>query len=276
MKQQIKRVSNLTTSVSIKNNIELSVKMINKLAINYYDWASMTFKELIPSILLLEDDERVAYNIIELSKNQKWLLEWVAHRDEAIKRSLNGTFDLLILDRMLGDGEDSIHLIEYLRDQEINMPTIVLSSVGGAFQRSNGYNAGADIYVEKPFVDEELIAAINALMRRHGFKNDEAAIFQFGSLELRLHSRTASWSNKPLNLSPLSFTILEILARQHGQIISRSELWTKAWPNWRADPQKDVMDQAIFRLRKELNITTQNIKIVTKRYRGFMLDINSG
>ena len=250
--------------------------MINKCAINYYDWASMTFKELIPNILLLEDDERVADHIIQLSKKHKWNLEWVTHRDEAIKRLLNGTFDLLILDRMLGDGEDSIYLIEYLRDQEINIPTIILSSVGGAFQRSNGYNAGANIYVEKPFVDEELIAAINAIIRRYGFKNDEAAIFQFGSLELRLHSRTAIWRNKSLNLSPLSFTILEILARQRGQIISRSDLWTKAWPNWRADPQNDVMDQAIFRLRKELNITTQNIKIVTKRYRGFMLDINGG
>ncbi|WP_417611681.1 response regulator transcription factor [Parasphingorhabdus sp.] len=228
------------------------------------------------SLLLVEDEEYFASRIKKIAQAEGWLLRHCWTWEDGLNTALHGGHDLLILDRMLNDGSgDALSLISELRRQELNLPTIVLSAIGSSLQRTRGFSAGADIYLEKPFEDAELAAAVAAILRRYGYGRSKGAIFQYGGLELRLHSETASWRGLAYTLSPQSFAILELLTRGRGGCVSRKLLWHQIWPEWRAEPQNDVIDQAIFRLRQEMKNVPDGPQVKTIRRRGYSLNIQS-
>lgn len=227
-----------------------------------------------PAILFVEDDAAICGRLTALARRQGWRAQVANTREQARAAAVQGGFDLLVLDRMLNDGTgDSLDLVGELRDAEISAPVIVLSSVGGSLERSRGFSSGADLYLEKPFDDRELIAAAEAIFRRHGIGNFRGSLFQYAGLELQLHSRTASWHGTALRLAPQSYEILEVLARSRGACVPRRALWCEVWPTWKGEPQIEIMDQAIYRLRQELSKAVDPPSVVTIRSRGFSLEI---
>ncbi len=226
-----------------------------------------------PCVLIVDDDAAMTERLVALAQREGWRVETAQTQPLAFDKARQGGFDLLILDRMLNDGSgDALALVNQLRHLEVATPVIVLSSIGGSLERTRGLRSGADMYLEKPFQDLELVAAATALFRRHGIGNFNGAVFEYGGLELRLHSRTASWQGVPVRLAPKSFEILELLARHRGACVSRRAIWAEIWPTWRGEPQMAIMDQAIFRLRQELGKAENGPCVVTVRSRGFRLD----
>lgn len=226
-----------------------------------------------PHVLVVDDDSAMMERLVALALREHWKVDTAATQEAAFDKGRQGGFDLVVLDRMLEDGDgDALALVDRLRQAEIATPVIVLSSIGGSFERTRGLHSGADMYLEKPFEDLELIAAATALFRRHGIGNFKGAVFEHAGLELRLHSRTASWQGAPVKLAPKSFEILEMLARHRGACVSRRAMWAEIWPTWKGEPQSEIMDQAIFRLRQELGKADRGPSVVTVRSRGFRLD----
>ncbi len=228
-----------------------------------------------PSVLLLEDEEPCARRVEAVCQALGWGFEWCKDQHSFLDNALRGGHDVVVLDRMMGDGSDALDAIDRLRDGECSVPTIVLSSIGESLERTRGFDAGADIYLTKPFEDHELVAAVGALLRRHGFGKRTAPLFNFGRLELRRNSYTANWDGKELELSPQSFEILEILATARGECVRRADLWKRVWPGWVGEPQNTLIDQAIFRLRRELRKTTDDVAVMTRRRRGYFIELRA-
>ncbi|MCP5396082.1 MAG: response regulator transcription factor [Sphingomonadaceae bacterium] len=229
---------------------------------------------IAPSILFVEDDPPTGARLLLLAESQGWQAELACTYEQAREAGLQGRFDLLVLDRMLEDEKrDALDLVAELRHAEVALPVIVLSSLGGSLERTSGFVTGADLYLEKPFDNGELVAAAEAIFRRHGIGNFSGSLFHHGALELQLNSRTARWHGESLKLAPQSYDILEILARSRGSCVPRRSLWSAVWPNWKGEPQNEIIDQAIFRLRQELAKAEDPPSVVTVRSRGFSLDI---
>ncbi|AWW73299.1 hypothetical protein CD351_02530 [Erythrobacter sp. KY5] len=230
---------------------------------------------LAPSILLLEDDDDAADAVEALCDKRGWTFARHIDADSCLAAAQSGSHDILVLDRILAPGVDALEMVGRLREAECSIPAIVLSSIGQSFERARGLDEGADLYLTKPCEEHELAAAIGAQLRRHGFGKREAALFTFGKLELRRNSGSASWDGAALTLSPQSFELLDIIAAARGQCVRRSELWRRVWPEWVGGPQNTLIDQAIFRLRRELAATTDQVEIRTRRRRGYLLELHS-
>jgi two-component system OmpR family response regulator len=220
-------------------------------------------------ILLVEDDPEVARFV------RKGLTEAghsVEHRDngkDGLFAAAGEPFDLLVLDRMLPGGVDGLRLVETLRAQDNRTPVLFLTALSAVDERVRGLKAGGDDYLTKPFAFAELLARVEALGRRPA-SEVPATRLRVADLELDLLSRTVTRAGRRIDVQPREFRLLEHLMRHAGQVVTRTMLLEKVW-DYHFDPQTNVIDVHVSRLRQKLDRGFDKPLIHTVRNAGYMI-----
>ncbi len=200
-------------------------------------------------ILYVEDDARSASAVSEVASNNGDALVWEETGGAALLRAGMEAFDVIILDRMLGD-MDGLTITRRLRESGIGTPILMLSALGRSSDRADGLDAGADDYMAKPFEPQELMARLRALHRRSAGKEHSAVII-YGAFECHLKARTAFRHNRHLPLSPKEFDLFRYFMENAGETVTREMLLRDVW-KMDFDPQTNVVDVNIGRLRRKL------------------------
>ncbi|WP_252260594.1 response regulator transcription factor [Erythrobacter aurantius] len=200
-------------------------------------------------ILYVEDDARSAAAVSDIARQNGDVLVWEESGSAALLRAGMEAFDVIILDRMLGD-IDGLTITRRLRESGIGTPILILSALGRGSDRADGLDTGADDYLAKPFEPEELMARLRALHRR-SIGREHSTVIIYGAFECHLKARTAFRDNKHLALSPKEFELFRYFMENAGETVTREMLLRDVW-NIDFDPQTNVVDVNIGRLRRKL------------------------
>jgi len=201
------------------------------------------------NILYVEDDQRAAAEVQQLAAERGDTVVWEGTGSGGLLRAGMEEFDVIILDRMLGD-IDGLTIIRRLRESGVGTPVLMLSALGRTSDRAEGLEAGADDYLAKPFEAPELLARINALHRRASGR-EHSAVILYGAFECHVKARTAFRQNRHLALSPREFELFRYFMENAGETLTREMLLRDVW-NMSFDPQTNVVDVNIGRLRRKL------------------------
>ncbi len=203
-----------------------------------------------PNLLLIEDDQEVAKNLVKGLHDSGYRVEHVADGKAGLQRAKEGKYQAMIIDRMLPN-LDGLSIIAELRKTGHATPVLILSALDQVDDRVMGLKAGGDDYLPKPFAFTELLARLEALIRRRS--NDApATTLRLADLEMDLIARVVKRSGKELDLQPREFRLLEYLVRHAGQVVTRMMLLENVW-DIHFDPQTNVIDVHISRLRQKLD-----------------------
>lgn len=221
-------------------------------------------------ILLVEDDQETAEYIGDgLRAEGHQVVHAVDGRDGLYLAMDEAAPDVVVVDRML-PGLDGLSLVKALRGAGSQVPVLFLTALGGVDDRVLGLKAGGDDYLVKPFSFAELAARIEALARRPRALSAQTRL-QVHDLEIDLLARTASRGGQPVDLQPREFRLLEYLARHAGQVVTRTMLLEHVW-DLHFDPQTNVVDSHISRLRAKIDRPHGQALIHTVRGAGYRLD----
>lgn len=201
------------------------------------------------NILYVEDDQAAAKEIQMLADQDGHRVAWENTGSGGLKRAGMEAFDVIILDRMLGDS-DGLTVLRRLRESGVATPVLMLSALGRTSDRSEGLESGADDYLAKPFEALELMARIRALHRRSSGQPHMAVIL-YGAFECHVKARTAFRQNRHLALSPREFELFRYFMENAGETVTRDMLLRDVW-GMTFDPQTNVVDVNIGRLRRKL------------------------
>ena len=218
-------------------------------------------------LLVVEDEEEVARFILRGLREAGHEAEHAATGPDAMARA-GGKFDAIILDRMLPGVADGLAVVEHLREHGDTTPVLILSALGEVDDRVRGLKAGGDDYLAKPFAFPELLARVEALTRRA--REQPVTRLAVGDLELDLLSRQVRRGGQKLDLQPREFRLLEYLMRHAGQVVTRTMLLEGVW-DYHFDPQTNVIDVHVSRLRQKVDKPFATPMIHTVRNAGYML-----
>ncbi|WP_374470970.1 winged helix-turn-helix domain-containing protein [Phenylobacterium sp.] len=219
-------------------------------------------------VLVVEDDERVAGHVVKGLKAEGWLVDHVADGREALFQAAAGQYDVIVLDRMLPN-VDGLKILTTIRASGDSTPVLILSALGDVDNRVKGLRAGGDDYLTKPFALSELIARVEALSRRKA-PVQETAELRLADLEMNLLTRTVTRQGKPIDLTVREFGLLEHLLRNAGRVVSRSMLLEAVW-DYNFDPQTNIIDQHVSRLRQKIDKDFDPPLLHTVRGMGYSL-----
>jgi two-component system OmpR family response regulator len=219
-------------------------------------------------ILVIEDDASVLEYIGRGLRESGFTVDQAADGKDGLYRASAEKYDALVVDRML-PGVDGLTIIRTLRGADNNTPALILSALGEVDDRVRGLKAGGDDYLVKPFAFAELLARIEALLRR---KESSAAVtrLRVADLEMDLLSHKVTRAGKSLNLQPREFRLLEYLMRNRDQVVTRTMLLENVW-DYHFDPQTNVIDVHISRLRRKVDKDFDPPLIHTVRGAGYKL-----
>ena len=219
-------------------------------------------------ILHIEDDDRTAEFVAKGLRESGHRVDRAHNGREGLYMAEEGEYDALIVDRMLPT-MDGLEVIRTLRTRHDRTPALVLSALGEVDDRVEGLRAGGDDYLVKPFAFSELLARLEALVRR---ADVEAAVahLQVGDLEMDLLARRVCRGGKEIELQPREFRLLEYLMRHAGQVITRTMLLEKVW-DYTFDPQTNVIDVHVSRLRGKIDKGFPKPLLHTVRGAGYVL-----
>ncbi len=216
-------------------------------------------------ILIVEDEQRLT-QLMSRVLSQEWFDVEIAHDGlTGLDLALGGGFDAIVVDRML-PGLDGVDLIRELRAARVSTPALMLTARTELGERVEGLNAGADDYLGKPFAFEELIARLHALARRTDRPLLDAVI-EVGPVRIDLAGGTVTCDGETVALTRREFALLEALARNRGQILSRDQLLEKVW-GYDADPQGNVIEFNIHHIRRKIAATCPDAPPVITTVRG--------
>src|SRR5919205_3617121 len=220
-------------------------------------------------ILVVEDDKDVAGFVLRGLKEAGHVVEHADNGRDGLFMAASENFDAIILDRMLPGGIDGLKILETLRAQKNAVPVMILSALSAVDERVKGLKAGGDDYLTKPFAFAELLARVEALGRRPSV-DAPATKLRVADLELDLLSRTVMRAGKRIDVQPREFRLLEHLMRHAGQVVTRTMLLEKVW-DYHFDPQTNVIDVHVSRLRQKLDKGFDKPLIHTVRNAGYMI-----
>ena len=220
-------------------------------------------------ILVVEDDRDVAGFVVKGLKEAGHVVEHADNGRDGLFMAASENFDAIILDRMLPGGIDGLRLLETLRAQSNHTPVLFLSAMAQVDDRVRGLQAGGDDYLTKPFAFAELLARVEGLARR-GRGDGPVTRLIVGDLELDLLSRTVRRAGQKVDLQPREFRLLEYLMRHAGQVVTRTMLLEGVW-DYHFDPQTNVIDVHVSRLRQKIDKPFTGPMIHTVRNAGYML-----
>jgi two-component system, OmpR family, response regulator len=220
-------------------------------------------------ILLVEDDPTVAGFVVKGLREAGHVVEHADNGRDGLFLAASEGFDIIILDRMLPGGIDGLRLLETLRSQDNKTPVLLLSALAQVDERVAGLKAGGDDYLTKPFAFAELLARVEALSRRGRNEGPQTRLV-VGDLELDLLSRAVRRAGQKIDLQPREFRLLEYLMRHAGQVVTRTMLLEGVW-DYHFDPQTNVIDVHVSRLRQKIDRPFPTALIHTVRNAGYML-----
>jgi two-component system OmpR family response regulator len=221
----------------------------------------------MPRVLVIEDDAETANEIIAEFVDRGFQVDWAATGIEGLDKARRGDADAMILDRLL-PGLDGLTILEVVRKERVRAPVLVLSALGAVDDRIRGLRAGGDDYLTKPFALLELVARVEALLRRPAESQDTT--LRVGVLELDLLSRTAKRGDRPVDLLPREFRLLEYMMRRKGQLLTRAMLFEEVW-KYKFVPQSNLVDVHMGRLRRKVDGPDEQPMIQSIRGEGFVL-----
>ena len=221
-------------------------------------------------ILLVEDDSTVRGFVAKGLKEAGHVVEQADTGKEGLFLAVSETFDCIILDRMLPGGIDGLRLLETLRAQNNATPVLLLSALAQVDERVAGLKAGGDDYLTKPFAFAELLARVEALYRRGRGEGGPQTKLTVSDLEMDLLSRAVKRGGQKIDLQPREFRLLEYLMRHAGQVVTRTMLLEGVW-DYHFDPQTNVIDVHVSRLRHKIDKPFPSALIHTIRNAGYML-----
>ena len=219
-------------------------------------------------ILLIEDDAEAAEFLVKGLRESGYEVSHVHDGREGVFRATEGQFDLVVTDRMLPQ-MDGLAIIQLMRQKGISTPVLVLSALGTVDDRVRGLKAGGDDYLTKPFAFAELLARIEALLRRSS-SAAEATKLKVADLELDLLARRVIRGGREIDLTARELKLLEFLMRRAGQLVTRTMLLEGVW-DLHFDPQSNLIDVHISRLRQAVDKGSENPLIHTIRGSGYIM-----
>lgn len=219
-------------------------------------------------ILLVEDDVTTGNYIGKSLNSAGHVVDWSRDGREGFSAGLDSTYDILIVDRMI-PGLDGLNLVKSLRAASVRTPVLFLTAMSGVDDRVEGLEAGGDDYLVKPFAISELVARINALVRRPPMAAAKTTL-RIGDLEMDLITRTASRQGCRIDLLPREFSLLELLMRNEGRVLTKTMLLEKIW-NFNFDPKSSVVETHISRLRAKIDKPFGNPLLRTVKNIGYTL-----
>ena len=219
-------------------------------------------------ILVIEDDAETGRYLRKGLGESGHVVELADDGEDGLHLALSHEFDALIVDRML-PGRDGLSIVEAIRRQGRAVPVLILSALGQVDDRVAGLRAGGDDYLTKPFAFSELLARLEALLRRGTAEGAETTLV-LADLELDLLSRMVTRGGRRIALQPRAFQLLEYLMRHAGQVVTRTMLLEQVW-GYHFDPQTNVIDVHVSRLRQKIDKGFEVALLHTVRGVGYCL-----
>jgi len=222
-------------------------------------------------ILIIEDDKQVASFIAKGLTEAGWTVDHADNGKDGLFLAATERYDALIVDRML-PAVDGLTVIRTLRASRNSTPALVLSALGEVDDRVEGLKAGGDDYLVKPFAFSELLARLEALLRRSAAAGAApATVLEVGDLKMDLLRREVHRGGRKIDLQPREFQLLEFLMRHAGQVVTRTMLLEGVW-DYHFDPQTNVIDVHVSRLRSKIDRDFPTPLLHTIRGAGYRLD----
>ncbi|MGB7921455.1 MAG: response regulator transcription factor [Desulfobacterales bacterium] len=219
-------------------------------------------------ILVVEDDKKIASFVAKGLKEAGYAVDVAQDGPDGLDLGLSGVYDAAVVDIML-PGIDGLTLIERLRAKKNNTPVIILSAKRTVDDRVKGLQAGGDDYLTKPFSFSELLARIQALIRRDT-RVAEPSTLTVGDLTIDLLAREAKRGDSVISLPAREFALLEYLMRHPGRIISKTSILENIY-DYSFDPQTNVVDVLVCRLRNKIDKDFDRKMLHTVRGMGYVL-----
>ena len=225
-------------------------------------------------LLVIEDDKDVASFVRNGLEQAGYTVDCADNGKDGLFLATTESYDALVVDRML-PGVDGLTIIRTMRASDIKTPALVLSALGEVDDRVNGLKAGGDDYLVKPFAFVELQARIEALLRRRrSDSGTEQTVLRVGDLTMDLLRREVVRAGRKIELQPREFMLLEYLMRHAGQVVTRTMLLEAVW-SYHFDPQTNVIDVHISRLRNKIDKDFPQPLLHTVRGAGYRLEAES-
>lgn len=202
-------------------------------------------------ILIVEDDLEAAAYLAKGLKESGFVVDHAPDGREALYRIAAQSYDALVVDRMLPN-VDGLTIIQTMRSTGDATPVLILSALGDVDDRVKGLKAGGDDYLTKPYAFAELLARLEALLRRGGGADAQESVLRYADLEMDLVARTVTRGGQAIELKPKEFSLLEYLLRHAEHVVTRTMLLENVW-DYSFDPQTNVIDVHISRLRRKID-----------------------
>jgi two-component system OmpR family response regulator len=220
--------------------------------------------------LIVEDDATIASFVSKGLREAGFTVDAAADGGTALALARSAAYDVAVVDLML-PGLDGISLIQQMRAENIRTPVLILSAKQSVNDRVTGLEIGGDDYLTKPFAFPELLARVHALIRRSGTTPAPTRL-TVGDLSLDLLARTAERAGRGIELRPREFALLEYLMRNAGRVVTKTMILSHVW-DYSFDPQTNVVDVLVFRLREKVDKGFPTKLIHTVRGSGYVLKV---
>jgi two-component system OmpR family response regulator len=217
--------------------------------------------------LLIEDDQAAAQLIQDGLQREGFTVTACHDGASGLSMVNEGGWDVVVLDRMLPGALDGLDILSTMRGRGDATPVLILSALGSLNERVRGLRDGCDDYLTKPFAFDELLARIEALIRRAGQRED-SGLFVVGDLKVDTRARRVFRDQQPITLQPREYQLLEYLVRHQGEVVTRKMLLTAVW-GYHFDPETNVIDVQMSRLRAKIDKDAAMPLIHTVRGAGY-------
>ena len=221
-------------------------------------------------VLVVEDDPAIAHFVVRGLREAGYTVDQALDGDTGLDLAISEPFDLAVVDLMLPK-RDGLSLIEEIRSAGVAMPVLILTAKRSVDDRVKGLQSGGDDYLTKPFAFAELLARVQALLRR-AQRVPELQQLVVGDLTLDRLSRRVERAHKPIELRPREFALLELLMRHAGRVVSKAMILSQVW-GYNFDPGSNVVDVLVFRLRDKIDRGFEPQLLHTVRGVGYVLKV---
>ena len=219
-------------------------------------------------ILVIEDDKKIASFLVKGLKQNAFAVDHAEDGEAGLDLALHTPYDAAVVDIMLPK-RDGLSVVQELRRAKLNLPVIILSARSSVDDRIRGLESGADDYLVKPFAFSELMARLQALIRRSTHAMEPTAL-SVGDLQMNLLTREITRAGKKLELQSREFALLEYLMRNAGKVVTKATLLEHVW-DYSFDPQTNVVDVVVCRLRNKVDRGYERNLIHTIRGVGYVI-----
>ena len=223
-------------------------------------------------ILVVEDDPKISAFVSKGLREADFIVDVAERGDDGLHRGLTNSYDAAVVDLML-PGLDGLSMIERWRAQRMKTPVIILSAKHSVDDRVRGLRAGGDDYLTKPFAFSELVARVQALIRR-STESVEPTTLSYADVKLDLLAREVTRGGKKIELQAREFALLEYLLRSAGRVVSKTMILEHVW-DYAFDPKTNIVDVLVSRLRSKIDRDFSQKLIHTMRGFGYVLKVDA-